>query len=193
MNQIERLLSNLPCLTTFEFRAQVAPDLTDGQRWQMVAGHLRTLNFYLQVTLDHAEQILDSYRSSFWLEEKCWFVAYTNNCLFSVPHFADKNTDCDFSPPTNTTAPHSKLFYDHITVFRWNRTTMATSYRFTNVETLELQCPIDLIPLWTAIDLKSIKHLILSTKVHRFDLIELLPKMPRLQQLSVNNDLDDCL
>ncbi len=49
-----------------------SPDLFDGDRWQT----LITLNFKFDGMDFQIENTLDTFRTSFWLEKKCWFVAY---------------------------------------------------------------------------------------------------------------------
>ena len=191
MHQIELLLASFPHLNSFELHSRAQPDLIDGHRWEMISGHLRTLNFNLKIDLDHPEQVLNAYRSRFWIEEKRWFVAYHNRRLFSVSRFAETKANYDFLPPSHTTVPNNQCFYDHITECRVNRSLNTHSARFMNVETLELDTTIGWHTLSAAICLSQVKHLVLSTHIDRSYLHQLVRKMPNLQQLSLNNSIDD--
>ena len=83
MNAIERILLNLPCLKYVGLNLKGLDDLCDGYRWQILSHHFITFTFTFNVQLSSIAQVLASFRTSFWLEEKRWVVTYKNNCLYS--------------------------------------------------------------------------------------------------------------
>ncbi|CAF4043322.1 unnamed protein product, partial [Rotaria sp. Silwood2] len=72
-----------------------ANDIISGYQWKYLVSHLQTFDFRFYLSHKSDEKILDSFRSSFWLEQKQWFVAYDDcqslPCLFTVPRFAPKS------------------------------------------------------------------------------------------------------
>ena len=89
MNDFECLLMNLPCIKHLELNTMVYLNFADGQRWQILTHSLITFNFNFNLSLFNIAGVLNSFRTSFWIYEKQWFVAYYNGCLFSVPRFAN--------------------------------------------------------------------------------------------------------
>jgi hypothetical protein len=66
-------------LKQLKIEADYATDLLDGSRWEDFAYRLVELNFQFGPIRDQHEgisRIIDSFRSSFWLDKKCWWVAY---------------------------------------------------------------------------------------------------------------------
>jgi len=54
-------------------------DLCDGHQWATIAEHYRTFDFNFtteNTKIACPDLLLDTFRSSFWLELKSWFVAY---------------------------------------------------------------------------------------------------------------------
>ncbi|CAF2035753.1 unnamed protein product [Rotaria magnacalcarata] len=92
MIQIEQLLSKIPNLTHFELDTQGNIDLIDGQQWELLVSHLIVFNFRIHLfcpLLNFSKNnILESFRSLFWLEHKQWFVSYDDPDIFTVPRFA---------------------------------------------------------------------------------------------------------
>ncbi|CAF1114779.1 unnamed protein product [Rotaria sordida] len=118
MSRMSQFLSKMPCLMHFELRIddpmdivggkqwemwfqhsnvdiEDAKDMVDGHQWKYLVSHLQTFDFHFYLSDRSDEKILDSFRSSFWLKQKQWFVAYDDHQslprLFTVPRFAPKN------------------------------------------------------------------------------------------------------
>ncbi|CAF4305233.1 unnamed protein product [Rotaria sp. Silwood2] len=72
MDYMEYFLSNCFYLRHFELHLAGYADLTDGQRWQALTNSLVTFyfKFDIHICINFIEQILNSFRTSFWLEEK---------------------------------------------------------------------------------------------------------------------------
>ncbi|CAF5069981.1 unnamed protein product, partial [Rotaria sp. Silwood1] len=70
MYQMEQFLPHLPHLKHFVFQAYATAEICDGYRWQLLTSSLITFNFKFHASLVLSEQTLDSFRSTFWLEEK---------------------------------------------------------------------------------------------------------------------------
>ncbi|CAF3348580.1 unnamed protein product, partial [Rotaria sp. Silwood2] len=109
---MERFLPNLPYLTDLELCVHSRNDFIDGHRWQLLTSGLKTFNFNFQIVSDQQEVNLESFRSAFWLEEKYWYVAYDNNCLFSVPYFIPINETIRNLVPLYRTTPDDQIFYE---------------------------------------------------------------------------------
>ncbi|CAF4969528.1 unnamed protein product [Rotaria magnacalcarata] len=143
MNQF---LSKLPCLMHFELRiddpidvfgtqqlrewsrysngdVEVPKDIVDGNQWKYLISHLQTFDFRFCLVHRSNEEILDTFRSSFWIEQKQWFVAYDNqessSCLFTIPRFASKNViySPGYCTPSSTSSSlHLDEYVDVLTL-----------------------------------------------------------------------------
>ncbi|CAF3446799.1 unnamed protein product [Rotaria sp. Silwood2] len=180
MDNVEELIIYLPRLRHLELCAQGQIGLINGYRWQQLTHRLITFNFFFIIEAELTETILNSFRSSFWLNEKQWFVAYKGQYLFSVPRFVNRQASIPFEPLTHSTAPHESLYYDHITHLRVPEPCFIHSRRFSQVETLDLKLPIWRYQLLSMIDFNRVKHLTLSSTTEMTPAIRLLTEMPRL-------------
>ncbi|CAF4822099.1 unnamed protein product, partial [Rotaria sp. Silwood1] len=70
MSHLEEMMSNLPRLKHLILIVNCNCDVVNGQRWQMIVQHLITFNFMFNLSVSLESQDLDSFRTSFWLEEK---------------------------------------------------------------------------------------------------------------------------
>ncbi|CAF3373579.1 unnamed protein product [Rotaria socialis] len=165
MSRMNQFLSKLPCLMHFELRiddpidvvgaeqlrkwsqysngdVEVPEDIVDGNQWKYLISHLQTFDFRFCLTHRSNEKILDTFRSSFWIEQKQWFVAYDNqessSCLFTIPRFASKNViySPDYCTPSSTSSSlHLDEYVDVLTLPNVCRLT----HRFVNARSLILE------------------------------------------------------
>ena len=84
--------------------------------------------------------IIQSFRSSFWLEEKHWFVEYHKYRLFSIPRFLPNPVDIFHWLDLYTTAPDRSFIFRHIIAVRTRSHVLGSGYYFPNVETLDVRC-----------------------------------------------------
>ncbi|CAF4114243.1 unnamed protein product, partial [Rotaria sp. Silwood2] len=94
MIQMKQFLSKLPNLTHFQFSTQGDIDLLEGQQWELLVSHLIIFDFHIRLLCSSFQfsikTILNSFRSSFWLEDKRWFVACDGlrlENIFTIPCF----------------------------------------------------------------------------------------------------------
>ncbi|CAF1039305.1 unnamed protein product [Rotaria sordida] len=190
MDYMEYFLSNCFYLKHLELHLRGYTDLADGQRWQILTNSLITFNFKfdIHICFDFIEQVLDSFRTLFWLEEKQWFIAYENDYLFSIPYFAPEQVNSSYQSVMYLTAPDNTIFYNNINEFTVIKGKIGKRY-FTNINVLKLKYSIPLKYLLHMIDLNQVKHLsILSLE----DLLKFIPiskNLPCLCELSVKNDI----
>jgi hypothetical protein len=182
---MEQLLSQFPCLRYLELKASVLIDLADGYEWQILAMSLITFYFKFNVSLFHNDDILNSFRTPFWLEEKRWFVACYNECLFSLPHFTPDHMDSRNLSDFHSTAPDYSVIYNHLNKFTVNTIRIDNEHRFTHIKTLVLEFSTSLRILQSAIDLDQVEHLTVSSLDYLFKLIPLKYAMPHLYKLTV--------
>ncbi|CAF5089075.1 unnamed protein product, partial [Rotaria sp. Silwood1] len=145
MDNMEYFLSNCFYLRHLELHLAGYADLTDGQRWQALTNSLVTFyfKFDIHICINFIEQILDSFRTSFWLEEKHWFIAYYNDYLFSIPYFAPEQVDSSYQSVIYSTAPDNTIFYSHVNEFTVRNGKISKEY-FTNINILKLKYSIAL-------------------------------------------------
>ena len=190
MNDIERMMISLPRLKHLELRADCNNDVVDGERWQMQVKSLVIFHFKLHLSDELVSEDLDSFRTSFWVEEKRWFVAYTHRCLFSVPRFCVMETDQNFQPPLYSTVPDNSIFYDCIKRLKLSETTASCNHRFTHVGTLTLYSSCFLSAIDTIVNIDRIYHLILHSSTDNFSMKGLINKMSNLRHISIQCDAD---
>ncbi|CAF1028509.1 unnamed protein product [Rotaria sordida] len=190
LETITHLAPQLKSLDHLELHLRGYTDLADGQRWQTLTNSLITFNFKfnIHICFDFIEQVLDSFRTLFWLEEKQWFIAYENDYLFSIPYFAPEQVNSSYQSVMYSTVPDNTIFYNNINEFTVIKGKIGKRY-FTNINVLKLKYSIPLKYLLHMIDLNQVKHLsILSLE----DLLKFIPiskNLPCLCELSVKNDI----
>jgi hypothetical protein len=185
MSDMEAFLPNFPQLKYLELQARGMSDLVDGNGWQRLTSSLFKFNLIVKLQDFSDLQSLDTFRTRFWLEEKHWYVAYQNDCLFSVPHFSSNQIEIPIQSPVYSTVPDDIIIYNRITKVIINSVPVDTCIPFTNVKTLVFKCSISIDALSSIVDLNQIEHL---TILRIEDLSKLLPfewTMPRLCQISV--------
>ena len=85
-------------------------DIIDGYQWKYLVSHLQKFDFYFYLSHKSDKQILHSFQSPFWLEEKQWFVAYDGcqslPCIFTIPRFAPKSViySSNYCTPSSTSS-----------------------------------------------------------------------------------------
>ncbi|CAF4672248.1 unnamed protein product [Rotaria sp. Silwood1] len=177
-------------LTRLNLQICCYADLTDGQRWQALTNSLVTFyfKFDIHICINFIEQILDSFRTSFWLEEKHWFIAYYNDYLFSIPYFAPEQVDSSYQSVIYSTAPDNTIFYSHVSEFTVRNGKTSKEY-FTNINVLKLKYSIPLKYLLRIVDLNQVKHLSILSLEYLLKFMPISKKLPCLYELSVKNDI----
>jgi hypothetical protein len=194
MDDMERLMSNLPTLKHLELYANGNDDLVDGHRWQTAAQRLITFNFTFSLSINLVDLDLDSYRTSFWLNEKHWFVACSYRSLFSVPHFATTTTNEQFQLPVLSTAPDSSIFYEHITKLSVSEEVpVVINHHFNHVDTLVLLSPIHISLIERTVDPSRIQNLIIFSSVKNVNIMSVIDKMENLYHISVRTEVKQFL
>lgn len=185
MDQIEFLLSNLLYLKHVELHAENLDGLADGYRWQTLTSTLKTLKFKFKINFNSIEPHLDSFRSAFWLQEKRWYVAYSNEHLFSVPHFAPVHAHTPYFLPSYYTTPNCNIFYETIIKLTISVLPVNSVHYFPSIETLEIRCLDSYCILSKTMDLSRVQHLILSSAEYMLKFKILLEAMFCLRRLTI--------
>ena len=191
---METLLPQFPHLKYLTLQTNGSYDLIDGYRWQVLACSL--IKFDFRISLEHFPDFpyLDSFQTSFWQEEKHWYVAYHNKCLFSVPHFTPIRMKNDNLSPILSTVPNISILYDGVTELVIKSVPVDTPVYFTHIKTLILKCSISTDILLPIIDLSQIEHLTLLSVDDLSKLFALECMMPRLYELTVSKIVTvDCI
>jgi hypothetical protein len=186
MDDMTVFLQKCTGLKYLELEAHGMNNLADGNQWEMLTSSLIKFHFRFFIQNFSNFQSLDSFRTSFWLEEKHWYVASQNGCLFSIPHFPSNEIEISIESSIYSTAPGHIIICNHITEVIVNSVPIDISICFTNVKTLRLKSSISIDTLSSIINLNQIEHLtILSIN----DLLEFLPfecRMTRLYELRIS-------
>jgi hypothetical protein len=156
-------------LKHLELRIKGYFDLAIGHLWQLLAKNLATLKFIVNVNLESIEDnFLDTFRTSFWLEEKRWFVAYADKYLYTVPSSMYTHVNELFQVPKYATVLKSSIFYDHVIKLTLYYELIETCHRFINITTLEIGFKdISVKILLTIVNLSKVKNLTLRSSMNK--------------------------
>ncbi len=131
------------------------------------------------------QNILRSYSSSYWLNQKQWFIAieWNQRLIHSVPRYSCELADSNLRPFSHCTAPDQSLFYNHINALAvWGHITD----RFPNVKELWLVDDPLIIQLKNLIDINRVERLIfVSSKIDLFfeTFVDLIEKMKNFNSI----------
>ena len=184
-----KFLVNFPGLKHLDLHIIGYGDLTDGRKWELLSKDFHTLKFVFEILLDSIETILDRFRTSFWLIEKRWFVAYQHKYLYTIPYSIFMNTSIDqsFQPPLYTTLLKTSLFYDHVNKLTLEYRLIETGHRLINITTLEIGFEEICIDILEAIVyLNRVINLTLPSLMKKSKMKYLIDSMPYLQSLSID-------
>ncbi|CAF3681328.1 unnamed protein product [Rotaria sp. Silwood1] len=205
---LERCLIKLSQLTNFTCQANGSWDLIDGKQWEkfILKTQIVQFNFKFECNLiEEISSILESFRSSFWLKERHWYVgcyqdeSKTSTIIYSIPRFRIRTLKYPSTVfPHMTTAPSNieqKFFYSsRIYCFScdMNKLFAPVNYRFNQVISLTLSGS-SLLPLHilsSIIDLQQIRHLDVAD-IHLLlpaELENLITHTPRVTSLLMKFD-----
>ena len=187
MSDIEQMTASLPRLKHLELHADCNNDVVNGERWRMQVKNLVTFNFKFRLSAELVSEDLDSFRTSFRVQQKRWFVAYANRRLFSVPHFCVSETDGRFEP-LYSTVPDNGIFYDCIKQLELREIFDSFDHQFNHVETLILYYPCLLSTIDKIVKLSQVQHLILHPSMAYFSVEGLIMKMSNVRYITIPYD-----
>ncbi|UJR14684.1 hypothetical protein I4U23_001677 [Adineta vaga] len=196
INNIERLMTNLPRLKHLKLTANCQRDVVDGHRLQMIAKDLVNFKFLFRLTTPIESDDLDSFRTSFWLKEKGWFVAGENGRLFSVPDFNKEVLYENFPLPICSTISDDTFFYNLTETLYLLNDIRSFNHYFTHIKTLSLVDCWTLSIIEKTLHLQTIECLIISLTSNDFPLMKFIDKMPNLYHISISNGIEylfDCI
>ncbi|CAF4318804.1 unnamed protein product [Rotaria sp. Silwood2] len=141
------------------------------------------------VNVSLESQDLDSFRTSFWLEEKHWLVACGRENLYSVSHFYQMEVDEDFQFPICSTVSDNIIFYETINRLTLSSISNNTNHYFPHVQTLGIDYPQCISTFKNTLDLCRIQHLILNLSVKNFPVMYLLRELSTLCEISIKKEV----
>lgn len=188
MDVLEQMISNLVHLEHLELTANCDKDVVDGDRWQRKLEKIVTFEFMFYLPSPLQSRELDSFRTRFWLHEKQWYVAHSNQCFFSVPHFTTTNDRHYFLFPQCTTAPDGGFWYCKYEQLKSIEIADHRNIRSSNIRTLVLESHPPLRSIKEAIDLGQVACLTLCSLPERFSISSLINAMPKLYRISIETD-----
>ena len=207
----EQYLNHLHQLTRLTLEANGRSDLIDGHQWKSFLSKTKIQKFHFRFVIpddyfdidQNRSESLQSFRSSFWLKEKQWYVECRRNdqwqttSFHTIPRFRSKFFTIypSFDIPSLTTAPadlEQKLLRENrveVLKILIDQCTEPPKERFEHVQTLVLNgaqlIPVNL--LQSIVDPDEIKELdlddvkFLSTR----ELEQLIEHLPRLNCLTM--------
>jgi hypothetical protein len=183
----------------------------DGYQWKtIITNYLPKLKifrlimiYYLDDSMNkenEIDQLLDTYRTSFWIEEHQWYMGCLWNssndnstiCLYSLPYsfqVSSKNSSQGVWRTKSTYLPKIKYSYDHVRCLTYHDSSVFTNTEFSNIElnhvqNLDLTLPFDnrFLSIFTHFDNLLWLGIRLSDD-YPFQLQFLIDKAPRLLEL----------
>jgi hypothetical protein len=189
MNDMERFLSELPYLKHLELKSNALSDIANGYQWQNLTTSLITFHFKFNLSLTNIDVTLYSFRTPFWLEEKRWYVAFRNECLFSLPHFTPIQMDSRNLSDLHSTLPDHSVIFNLLKEFTITTDPFYNLPRLTHIKTLILDYPRSLKILESVIDLNQVEHLTLLSLDYLLIFLPLKCTMSQLYKLTIKNSL----
>ncbi|CAF0947436.1 unnamed protein product [Adineta steineri] len=177
-------------------------DLVDGNRWKILSKNLIKCNINFHVEINNIHSILDSFRNSYWLLNKCCCAAYKNQYLFTVPYFVPISTHNPYYPTVYSTVPDNAIFYDHIKHIVISELQNTTLQHLHNIEKLTIKDWISPKIFLSIVNLNRFKHLKIASLhyIHLFlmhlnpmaylRLIYLLPQIEHLHISTIHSRKD---
>ncbi|CAF1097872.1 unnamed protein product [Rotaria sordida] len=205
---LEQCLIKLSQLIDFTCQANGSWDLIDGKQWEKFILKTQIIRFNFKFECDLIEEIssiLESFRSSFWLKERHWYVgcyqdeSKTSTIIYSIPRFRIRTLKYPSTVyPHMTTAPSNieqKFFYSNRIDFfscDMNKLIAPINYRFNQVISLTLSGSslLSLNILSSIVDLQQIQHLDVAD-IHLLlsdELENLIAHTPRVTSLLMKFD-----
>ncbi|CAF3655899.1 unnamed protein product [Rotaria sp. Silwood1] len=210
---LENLFRSVPNL--YYLTIHTSSIFLNGYEWQnIIVNHLPKIKvFRLKMEFsfptkknkeEQIEELLDSFRTHFWIDEHQWFIQYnyiqTNafNCdvLYTLP-YAFENLTYASTQLSKSTCPENKMFqcFDRVKILRYlnqnqyifNESNTYSS-RFLNVRHLEIDLPFN-DQLFTIISLDRLVslHITLPLYSDHFSLEGLLDRMTHLDSLTIQH------
>ncbi|UJR34709.1 hypothetical protein I4U23_027486 [Adineta vaga] len=191
MDETEDFLVQFPNLKYLSLQMCGQNDLADGDRWKQLTKFLMSFKFFFTIDLCCSSMIesLNTFRSSFWLEEKHWFVAYQRGCMFSIPQIAPIHNDIPYRLPIHSTSSNITSIFNHINHIFVDAIPANNSIYFAYIKILVLRCSISVDILSSIIDLNQIEHLIIWSIDDLLKFIPLNSIMSRLNKLTIAHNI----
>lgn len=188
-------MSNLPRLRHLTLFSSCDKDVVNGHHWERIVRNLLTFTFKFSTYQEIESEQLNSFRTSFWLDQKRWFVAYIDgqflslspsNSILSERLSSHVSSKCTTSPDTN-------ISDQNIREFTLSRGSYDYNSHYSYVETLTLRNPPPVVTIARIIDLNQVRTLKLFRLRRNYPMKALLSKIPNLSQLSIHFDLEQFL
>ncbi|CAF0839344.1 unnamed protein product [Adineta steineri] len=195
MIDIKEFLSKTSQLKYFELQTNIRDLIFNGDEWISLVENLITFDFKFRISkaIIHPNAFINSFRTTFWIEEKRWFIAYDEeqSLVYTVPRFVEKCAEyhiySSFEPPSHTTIDiNTPFFYDNINELTINQCLCRSLpfYRFTNITRLSFSGEIPFDQLHSIVDLSNVYYLKLPEIISIKDLKRIFPNVfPRVQHL----------
>jgi hypothetical protein len=189
---MEQFLINFPDLKHLELVTHASETIANGYRWAMLVHGLISFKFhfkleFIPISIDN---ILSSFLTPFWLEEKHWFVMCDTIHLSSLPDLVSSSTiTYQSNLPIFSTAPDTTLIYDHINEIIVTKYFIQNGHYLSKIKTLELTSPMTADMLSRSMDLNEIKHLHVLSIDWLLAFIPLEYTMRQVDKLTVRDDV----
>jgi hypothetical protein len=206
ISKIVLLLQNMPNLRCLDIN--IVSNIIDGYQWKYIITNylpkLEKFQFRMNHTLDfvdarqeHVDRLIDSFRSSFWIDEHRWFVrcfvvqTYVYLCTISNPlpyigaslpdSFISTYPDDNLQQFCNSiTEIHDGGFFD---------TPIPSNIHLSNIKRLEIKFPIN-DQFWSIVPILNQLHSLtvyLTADTCQSQVKALLDRAPHLSELTIRN------
>jgi hypothetical protein len=206
IDQLEGLIRHMPNL--YQLTVDVMNEYVDGYKWQkMISNYLPKLKKFfmrMQFTLSdntdieqQVNQILNLFRTPFWIHEHRWFVrchwdlihSSTDYYIYTLPHISTKHMTRDIYKQYRSTCPNEDDYYsyDYVHKLSYDGEILSSKFlcnRFPNIHELSIVLPTDNNFLCVFPTLNQLKRVIVlfidSSFTVQSQLQVLIDKAPRL-------------
>ncbi|CAF1437116.1 unnamed protein product [Adineta ricciae] len=194
LNQPCYSLKQLNVTSTLHFQIQILNislqcDVLNGRLWKKIAQPFSTFHFKFFALNDLNEQVLNSFRTRFWIEEKRWFVVCQDRCLFTITGVSLAYTNVTSNQFLYSTVPNYSVIYQPRHSSGCRRNLRQDNFRLTSIKTLELYWNDTFEILSSFIDLNQIESLLITSRSYHL-LKHLHDHMSKLHTLYLSGSLN---
>ncbi len=174
-------------------------EILNGYQWENIIRNylpnLKLFQFRMEFQYKNINNLLNSFKTSFWIEEHNWFIRchWNSNLiyLYSLPYIF-KEFYFDSSMQFKSTCPNDDnyLYYNHVKELKYNMSSVLSPIQFLNINHLSIDFPINM-NFWSIIpkldQITSLNVSINNSNVDQSQFQYLINKIPHLDSLSFNS------
>ena len=183
-------MAHVPHLKYLELQTPTWPDVGNGYFLQRLVQSLIRFHFKFDALIIDIDRTFGTFRTPFWLKEKCWFVGYLYGSLFSIPYFTPTHTTSSSLSSFYSTTPNHSFLSNYLHTLTVNGLPSIKHERLIHIKTLILtDSPNLLHRLQSNVDFHRVEHVIVLSFDQLATMMPLVDQMPQLTKLTIKENI----